>query len=95
MVANYGYRDGSGEFFISIDTDQCDGCGECVRACPYGVMVTGEDTKDPFREEPVALVSDEYRDRLSYTCAPCKPLSKRPPLPCVTACKQGAVAHSW
>jgi hypothetical protein len=30
MIANYGYKDGSGEFFISIDTDCCDGCGRLL-----------------------------------------------------------------
>jgi hypothetical protein len=23
MIANYGYKDGSGEYYISIDTDKC------------------------------------------------------------------------
>ena len=27
MLANYGYKDASGDFFITIDTDKCDGCG--------------------------------------------------------------------
>ena len=43
MIANYGYKDGSGDFFIAIDTDKCNGCGDCVSACPYGVYVVGED----------------------------------------------------
>ena len=38
MIANYGYKDGSGEYFIAIDTDRCDGCGECAPACPAGVL---------------------------------------------------------
>ena len=58
MIANYGYKDGSGEFFISIDTDKCNGCGDCVKACPYGVFETGEDPNDPFREKPVAIVTE-------------------------------------
>jgi len=37
MIANYGYKDGSGEYFISIDTDRCNGCGDCVPACPADV----------------------------------------------------------
>ncbi len=31
---HYGYTDGTGEYFIAIDTGRCDGCGECVSACP-------------------------------------------------------------
>ncbi len=30
LIANFEYNDGSGEFFISIDTDRCSGCGDCV-----------------------------------------------------------------
>ena len=95
MIANYGYKDGSGDFFISIDTDKCDGCGDCISACPYGVFEVGEDPNDPFREEPVAMVNDEQRKKLKYTCGPCKPVSDRPPLPCVAACTPRAIAHSW
>ncbi len=95
MIANYGYKDGSGEYFIAIDTDKCDGCGKCVPACPYGVLVTGEDENDPFREEPVAKVSDEHRKKIKYSCAPCKPDKDRKPLPCMKACEPDAIKHSW
>ena len=108
MLANYGYKDGSGEYFITLDTDKCDGCAACVSACPYGVFEVGEDLNDPFREEPVALVSDTQRKKLRYTCASCKPyltsltgvqtetsLREMKNLPCVAACEPGAIAHSW
>lgn len=95
MLANYGYKDGSGDFFITIDTDKCDGCGECVPACPAGCFEVGEDPNDPLRDEPVAFVSDTQRKKLKYACAQCKPASGRPPLPCVEACPKDALAHSW
>ena len=95
MIANYGYSDGSGDFFISIDTDKCDGCGACVEACPADVFFTGEDPNDPFRDEPVASVKDEQRKKIKYACGPCKPVSDRPPLPCTAACEPGAIGHSW
>ena len=95
MIANYGYKDGSGDFFIAIDTDKCDGCGDCVPACPCGVFLVGEDPHDPLREEPVARVGEEQRKKLKYTCAPCKPDHDRPPLTCVMACKPLAISHSW
>lgn len=95
MIANYGYKDGSGEYFISIDTDKCDGCGDCVEACSYGVLITGEDLNDPFREEHVAMVSEDHRKKIKYSCAPCKPVSDRSSLPCVAACGAGAIEHSW
>lgn len=95
MLANYGYKDGSGEFFITIDTDKCDGCGECVKACPVKVLETGTDDSDPFRELPVAVVTEEHRKKIKYSCAPCKPVSGRKDLPCILACRPQAITHSW
>jgi len=95
MKANYGYKDGSGDFFIMIDTDKCDGCNDCVTACPAGVLECGEDQIDPLRDDPVAFVSDAQRKKIKYACAPCKPDQDRPPLPCVAACRPGAIEHSW
>jgi ferredoxin len=37
-IANYGYTDGSGDWYISIDTGKCNGCGRCVEACSEGVL---------------------------------------------------------
>ena len=96
MLANYGYKDASGDFFITIDTDKCNGCGDCVPACPASVFeVVDEDPNDPLREEPVAMVAADKRKKLKYECNPCKPSADRPPLPCVEACKLGAISHSW
>jgi NAD-dependent dihydropyrimidine dehydrogenase PreA subunit len=95
MLANYGYKDGSGDYFITIDTDKCDGCGQCVPACPFGVLEVGEDENDPFREGPVAKVSEFHRKKIKYSCAPCKPVKKRKPLPCMHVCIPDAITHSW
>ncbi len=95
MIANYGYKDGSGEYFIAIDTDKCNGCEDCVKACPYGVLETRDDPNDPFRELPVAVVTEAERKKIKYTCAPCKPVSGRKELPCISACEVGAISHSW
>lgn len=95
MIANYGYKDGSGDYFIAIDTDKCDGCGECVSACPNGVFTVGEDPNDPLRDEPVAMVVDDQRKKLKYICAACKPDRGRAPLPCVQVCEPLAIQHSW
>ncbi len=96
MLANYGYKDASGDFYITIDTKKCNGCGDCVPACPASVYeVVDEDPNNPMRDEPVALIKAEKKNKLKYECNPCKPSANRPPLPCVEACKTGAISHSW
>ncbi len=95
MKANYGYKDGSGEFFITIDTDLCDGCGKCVEACPAGVLQVVENELDPLSEEFVAAVTEEHRKKIKYSCAPCKPTSGLIELPCMQVCEPRAFTHSW
>jgi ferredoxin len=72
MLAHWGYQNGSGAYFITIDTDKCNGCGKCKEVCPQVVFDVGEDPADPLREEPVAFVSEEHRKKLRFTCSPCK-----------------------
>ncbi|MBW2262684.1 MAG: 4Fe-4S dicluster domain-containing protein [Deltaproteobacteria bacterium] len=95
MKANYGYRDGSGDYFIEIDTDLCDGCADCVAACPASIFEVGEDENDPLSDDEVASVKADGRKSLEYDCGPCKPVRDRPELPCVASCKPGAISHSW
>ena len=95
MKANYGYKDGSGAYFITIDTGKCAGCGDCATVCPAGVFEVVTDPYDPLAGEEVAVVREEQRNKLKYSCAPCKPVEKRPPLPCIAACGPEAIAHSW
>lgn len=96
MLANYGYSDGSGNYFITIDTGKCDGCGDCVTVCPARVFeVVDEDPNDPMNDKPQATVCLDKRKKVKYECGPCKPPSGRLQLPCVQACKSGAISHSW
>jgi ferredoxin len=92
MQAHYGYEDGSGEYYITIDTDKCDGCEDCVEACPAGVLEMIEE--DPVEENRVAAVSDEHRRKIKDSCARCKPTGYVS-LPCVGACEPRAIRHSW
>lgn len=93
MKANYGYLDGSGEYFITIDTDLCIECADhsCVAACPKGMFEIFFDDYD----DEVACIKEEFRKKLKYECAECKPVEGRKPLPCVQACVPNAIVHSW
>jgi Fe-S-cluster-containing hydrogenase component 2 len=93
LKAHYGYKDGSGDYFIVIDTDKCVPCDHhaCAVACPEGVLEIILDDYD----DAVAAVVEDHRKKIKYSCAPCKPGRDRPPLPCLTACTPGAITHSW
>lgn len=93
MIANYGYLDGSGEYFISINTDCCLRCPayDCTAACPQNVYEIIIDDYD----EKVAAVKENFRKTLKYTCAACKPVGYTQVVPCIKACPFNAISHSW
>jgi NAD-dependent dihydropyrimidine dehydrogenase PreA subunit len=95
MIANYGYKDGSGEYFIILDTDKCDGCGKCVEACPASVLEIVPNDFDPIEGGIIASVTEAQRKKIKYTCMPCKPVSGERKLPCVVSCPTEAISHSW
>jgi len=94
MIANYGFKDGSGDWFLTLDTDKCNGCGKCVEVCPPKILEIGLDEIDIFREEPVASVKSGERKKIRYHCAPCKPGFGSELPPCVAACEFAVISHS-
>jgi Fe-S-cluster-containing hydrogenase component 2 len=92
MKAHHGYEDGSGSFYLTVDTELCTGCEECVKVCPAAVLVMAED--DPVEENLVAAVAGGKRKQLAQACNPCKPRGYQA-LPCVSACAASALSHSW
>jgi ferredoxin len=94
MKANYGYKDGSGEFFITIDTDKCNSCGECVEVCPASVLIMVPNDFD-IEADDMPAVSEEQRWKIKYACAPCKPVDRDELPPCIKECKEDAIEHSW
>jgi Fe-S-cluster-containing hydrogenase component 2 len=94
MIANYGYKDGSGEYYISIDTDKCITCPvgrACLSACPKQMFETMTDDYD----DEVVWIRQSNRRTLAYDCVACKPSGGYTSLPCSTACTPGAIKHSW
>jgi ferredoxin len=95
LIANYGYQDGSGIYFISIDTEKCDGCGKCVEVCPNEVLELVSNEYDPFDDNLVLSVAPEQRNKLNYSCAPCKSINDKNEWHCIQACPREAIRHSW
>ena len=91
MLANYGYTDASGSYYITIDTDRCNACGECLRTCPAQLLEVVEDDYGASK----AQVKESSRRNLKYLCAACKPASGWKSLPCLDGCKPGAIRHGW
>lgn len=92
MIANYGYQDGSGTYYIRIDTDACRHCNQpCVTACPRGVFERVVDDYD----DTVVQVTEAHRRTLADECAACKPAGGYAHLSCIDACASYAIQHSW
>jgi ferredoxin len=97
VIANYGYEDGSGFYYITIDGDVCSTCvdHDCEVACPQKVYAMEMDDYDDL----VAVVGEYARKRLRELCSACKGQDggggTQHKLPCTSACARGALRHSW
>lgn len=94
MIANYGFEDGSGAYFISIDTEKCCSCVKrgCLKGCPADIFELEVDDWD----DEIAVVKKNERNQINIICAKCKPIDNRPELlPCQKSCAFGAITHSW
>jgi ferredoxin len=94
MKAHYGYKDGSGDYFITIDTDKCNACAKCVEACPYDVLELIPNEYN-IKGGTMAAVKEDHRKKIKYSCAPCKPVTGERRIPCILACEPKAIIHSW
>jgi Fe-S-cluster-containing hydrogenase component 2 len=92
MITHYGYCDGSGEYYIVIDSGKCNGCGKCVKLCPKTALEMTTIMVD-LEDKLAAGVTEEHRKRIKYTCSPCKPESGK--TPCMLACEQKAITCTW
>ena len=91
MRAHYGYADGSGEYYITIDTDKCDGCGRCASACPASILEVIKDDYDDLK----AAVKEEYAKSLSFSCFGYDKKCSQEETNCHSVCEGDAISHSW
>ena len=92
MITHYGYCDGSGEYYIIIDSDKCSGCGKCVQKCPQKALRVEAEFID-LEDKAVAAVTEEHCKKIKYTCASCNPENNL--TPCVLICEAGAIKCVW
>jgi NAD-dependent dihydropyrimidine dehydrogenase PreA subunit len=92
MITYYGYADGSGEYYIVVDSDKCTGCGKCVEACPQKALQLITEFID-LEDKTAAAISEDHRKKIHYTCGPCKPEQNQ--TPCVLACDSKAIKCIW
>lgn len=88
MITHFGYTDGSGKYYISIDAEKCNSCGDCLKQCPKAVFELTTVMID-IEDKTVASVKEEFRKKIKYTCDACKQEKK---FPCILACKQNAIS---
>ncbi len=92
MITHYGYCDGSGEYYIVVDSDRCSGCGKCVEECPQNAFDLQTEFID-LEDKTVAAIKEEHRKKICYTCQACKPETNQ--TPCVLACDSKAIKCIW
>jgi len=93
LIVSFGYMDGSGEYFITVDNSKCVKCASkpCISACPKQILEAITNDYD----ELVMAVKNEARNRLKEECSVCKPNTGIVNLPCISACPFDAIKHSW
>jgi ferredoxin len=91
MIIHYGYTDAMGDFRITVDTDKCDGCGDCLEICPENFFQLKEDDYDDIKVE----VKQELINKVGILCtggAICKRINK---FNCIETCQKEALSISW
>ena len=88
---HYGYSDGTGSYFITIDSSLCDGCGECVPVCPASVLEVVKNDSG----QPKARVKEAARKRLAFLCPGFNSCSSALKANCYSVCSKDAISHTW
>ena len=90
VKTQYGYEDGTGTYYISIDGGLCSGCGRCVDVCPAQVLVMNQD-----HGQATAEIKESVRKKITLFCPGFKACNERNMVNCRTVCKENAIDHSW
>ena len=91
MIVHYGYEDGSGKYYVSIDAEKCNSCSVCIEKCPQKILAL-ENVLIDLDFKDAAAVHESHRKKIKYTCAPCHEGKE---IPCVKACEKGAIVATW
>jgi predicted CoA-substrate-specific enzyme activase len=91
LKISYGYSDGTGEYYVSVDTGKCDGCGKCVEACFAGNLEVGLNDQGQHK----ARVKESVRKKIHMTCPGFKVCSSGHPVNCQSGCPRNAISHTW
>lgn len=94
MIVHFGYRDASGEYFVTLDAARCDGCGACIDACPKGALEKTTAFVE-LEDKTVAGVKEGFRRRLRETCSDCMRGRAPGPATCAAACERGCLTVVW
>jgi ferredoxin len=86
MIIQYGYADGIGEFYISINSSICNVCCKCINECPEKIF---EIYVNEINEKMVK-VKDEMSNKIGYICPGQNKCGK-----CVNICELSAIKLSW
>ena len=88
---NYGYNDGTGDYFITIDGSRCDGCGDCVPACPEGIFAVVGGIGKSQKAKP----TEGTRKKLSILCPGFPACNRDHKVNCHSVCLKTAISHTW
>jgi predicted CoA-substrate-specific enzyme activase len=91
MKISFGYSDGTGEYYLTIDTGRCDACAKCVVACPEKIIEVGNNDQG----QPKARVKEALRKKLHLACPGYKICSQKNALNCHSSCPADAISHTW
>lgn len=91
MLIHYGYQDGSGTYYVSIDAEKCNACSDCIKECPEQILELDTVMID-LDDKSVAVVEESQRKKIKYTCASCHGKNE---IPCARACEKGAITTTW